>query len=183
MKEFTYSNDAEPYLRTATCCTAMRLSDGLKTGHTASAGYNLIASTQRNDRRLVSVVVGDRRGNSRAGIGQAELGRAVLRDAEDHRCAPSCRDAEGLEGRGRAGAGRFPRRPVRDARPRRNRGAEEVVLNEPLIAPIKQGQAVGKMKVTLNGKPVGEYPLVALQPVEEGGFFRRLIDMIKLWFR
>jgi D-alanyl-D-alanine carboxypeptidase (penicillin-binding protein 5/6) len=51
---------------------------------------------------------------------------------------------------------------------------------QPLIAPIKAGQTVGKLVVSLDGKPLLERPVVALQAVEEGGFFSRLWDSIKL---
>ena len=51
-----------------------------------------------------------------------------------------------------------------------------------LVAPIKKGQQVGKVKVMLDGKVVAERPLVALQAVEEGGFFKRLWDSFWLWW-
>jgi D-alanyl-D-alanine carboxypeptidase (penicillin-binding protein 5/6) len=54
---------------------------------------------------------------------------------------------------------------------------------EPLVAPITRGQRVGLVKVTLDAKPVGEYPLVALEEVPLAGLFGRAWDTIRLWFK
>jgi D-alanyl-D-alanine carboxypeptidase (penicillin-binding protein 5/6) len=51
-----------------------------------------------------------------------------------------------------------------------------------LQAPIKKGQAIGTVKVSLDGKLVAQAPLVALNEVEEGGFFRRLWDSFWMWW-
>lgn len=188
MKEFTYNNGRKSHTQPNRNLLLYRdaFVDGLKTGHTASAGYNLIASTKRNDRRLVSVVVGTTGEEVRAQESAKLLNWGVqffetpkLTAARQMIATPKV--WKGAAEQVQAGF-------LSDLYVTLDRGEsaglkKEIVLNEPLIAPIKQGQAVGKMKVTLNGKPVGEYPLVALQPVEEGGFFRRLIDTIKLWFR
>ena len=51
----------------------------------------------------------------------------------------------------------------------------------PVIAPIAVGQQLGTLKVAIDGKPAGEYPLVAKVAIDEGGFFRRIWDTIRLW--
>jgi serine-type D-Ala-D-Ala carboxypeptidase (penicillin-binding protein 5/6) len=51
-----------------------------------------------------------------------------------------------------------------------------------LVAPIKKGQAIGKLRVSLDGKVIAERPLVALQAVEEAGFFGRLWDELGMWW-
>lgn len=51
-----------------------------------------------------------------------------------------------------------------------------------LIAPIKAGQPVGKLTVTLDGKVLAEQPVLALNAVGEAGVFGRLVDSVKLWF-
>jgi D-alanyl-D-alanine carboxypeptidase (penicillin-binding protein 5/6) len=51
-----------------------------------------------------------------------------------------------------------------------------------LVAPIAKGQRIGTVKVTLDGKVVAQRPLVALQAVEEGGFFKRLWDEFWMWW-
>ena len=57
-----------------------------------------------------------------------------------------------------------------------------IELPTALVAPLKYDTAVGKLKLTLDGKEVGSYPLYPLQDVAEAGFFGRTVDSIKLWF-
>jgi len=54
---------------------------------------------------------------------------------------------------------------------------------EPLLAPVARGQSVGAVTVTLEGKPVGQYPLVALADVGPASLFGRLWDTVRLWFK
>jgi serine-type D-Ala-D-Ala carboxypeptidase (penicillin-binding protein 5/6) len=58
----------------------------------------------------------------------------------------------------------------------------EFVAEPTLIAPIEVGQKLGSLKVSVDGKPYAEYPVVALEEVPLAGFFGRLIDTIRLWF-
>jgi D-alanyl-D-alanine carboxypeptidase (penicillin-binding protein 5/6) len=57
-----------------------------------------------------------------------------------------------------------------------------VDVQKPLIAPLTKGQSVGRLKVTLDDKPVYEAPLISLRDYPEAGFFKRLSDQILLWF-
>ena len=59
----------------------------------------------------------------------------------------------------------------------------EVVRQDPLIAPIAKGQPMGTLKVKLGTDTVAEVPLVALEGVEQAGFFGRLWDTIRLWIK
>ena len=59
----------------------------------------------------------------------------------------------------------------------------DLVSIQPLVAPISIGQRVGTVKVTLQGKPLGEYPVVALENVAIAGFFGRAWDSMRLWFK
>ena len=61
--------------------------------------------------------------------------------------------------------------------------ASAFVQPEPLIAPFLQGQAVATLKITQGGQPLAEVPLVALEPVEEAGFFGRAWDAMRLWIK
>jgi len=54
---------------------------------------------------------------------------------------------------------------------------------EPLVAPISRAQRVGTVKVALEGKPVAEFPMIALEEVEPASFFGRTWDTVRLWFR
>ena len=59
----------------------------------------------------------------------------------------------------------------------------ELVSQQPLLAPLSQGQRVGTVRVSFEGKPLGEYPLVTLQPVATAGLFGRAWDTLRLWFK
>ena len=59
----------------------------------------------------------------------------------------------------------------------------ELLTQQPLLAPVAQGQRVGTLRVTHDGKLVGEYPLVALEPVAVAGIFGRAWDTLRLWLK
>jgi len=59
----------------------------------------------------------------------------------------------------------------------------ELLSQQPLVAPVGQGERVGTLRVTHDGRPVGEYPVVALEPVAVAGIFGRAWDTLRLWFR
>ena len=58
----------------------------------------------------------------------------------------------------------------------------ELLSQQPLVAPVAAGQPIGTLKVSLDGKPYGEYPVTALEKIEPGNIFIRIIDTIRLWF-
>ena len=58
-----------------------------------------------------------------------------------------------------------------------------LVSEQPLIAPLQTGQRVATLRISHEGKPLGEYPVVALESVAVAGFFRRAWDGVRLWFR
>ena len=53
---------------------------------------------------------------------------------------------------------------------------------EPLVAPVLSGQPVGTVKVALEGKPVAQFPLIALEQVPLANLFGRAVDTVRLWF-
>jgi D-alanyl-D-alanine carboxypeptidase (penicillin-binding protein 5/6) len=59
----------------------------------------------------------------------------------------------------------------------------ELVSQQPLIAPVAQGQRVGTLRVALDGKPLAEYPLIALEAVGPAGIFGRAWDTLRLWIK
>jgi serine-type D-Ala-D-Ala carboxypeptidase (penicillin-binding protein 5/6) len=59
----------------------------------------------------------------------------------------------------------------------------ELLTQQPLLAPVAEGQRVGTLRVTYDGKPLGEYPLVALQSVATAGLFGRAWDTLRLWLK
>lgn len=165
--------------------------DGIKTGHTSAAGYCLMASAKRGDQRFVSIVMGIDSKSSAEGFRLRETGNLNLlewafRFYEAHTIYP-------------AGSKIASQKVWKGAAPEVTLGvAEPLVVSVPrgryaelkpmmdvpktLLAPIAKGQAVGKVRVMLDGKALAERPLVALVEVPEGGFFKRLWDEFWLWW-
>jgi D-alanyl-D-alanine carboxypeptidase (penicillin-binding protein 5/6) len=160
--------------------------DGMKTGHTENAGYCLVASARRGERRLVSVLVGaasERQRNEEShrllnfGFQAYEALRLYRKDQEISKLSVW----KGSERALRAGlaADLYVTVPAGTA----DKLRAEVVSEQPLVAPLAAGQRVATLRVALDGKVFGEYPLVAMEGVEAAGFFRRAWDSAALWFR
>ena len=158
--------------------------DGLKTGHTASAGYNLIASSKRDGRRVVSVVVGTASPEARA-VESSKLLNYGLQFFETPKLYTAGQEVsslpvyKGADSKLSIGFDRDVFITVSKGSGSRLKAETQTV--QPVIAPIAKGQQVGKVTVSLDGKVLLERPLVALKAVEEGGFFSRLWDSLKLW--
>ncbi|WP_246210755.1 D-alanyl-D-alanine carboxypeptidase family protein [Vogesella oryzae] len=182
MKSFTYNNITQPN-RNLLLFRDPNV-DGMKTGHTASAGFNLIASSHRDGRRVISVVVGTASEEARA-VESSKLLNYALQFFETPKLYAAGKAVKEIA----VYKGASKQLPVGFASdvyatvPRGQSGQLKAELStvQPLIAPIKQGQQVGKLTISLDGKVLSEKPVVALQGVEEGGFFSRLWDSIKLW--
>lgn len=182
MKSFSYNNITQPN-RNLLLYRDPNV-DGMKTGHTASAGYNLIASSKRDGRRVVSVVVGTTSPEARA-VESSKLLNYALQFFE----TPKLYDAKKPVSEVAVYKGASSQLPVGFAsdvyitvpKGQASQLKADLTTTQPMIAPVAAGQTVGKLTVSLAGKVVLERPVVALQAVEEGGFFSRLWDSIKLW--
>ena len=166
--------------------------DGLKTGHTNAAGYCLVATAKRDlpnvgQRRLLSIVLGTASEKARANESQKLLNwgytaydAVKLFDADQPVATPAVwKGAANAVKIGRAGG------PIVVTVPSGTGGklTTEVVRQDPLIAPIAKGQPMGTLKVKMGADTVAEVPLVALEVVEQAGFFGRLWDTIRLWIK
>lgn len=181
VKEYTYNNITQsnrnrllwldPYV------------DGMKTGHTESAGYCLISSAMRDGVRRISVVLGAPTDAARATESQKLLNFGfqlfdttllykkgqpvktlkVWKGAEESITATTQKDF-------------YVALPKGDAKLLK----AEVTSLQPLIAPIKQGQEVGKIQIKLNDQVIQTLPLVAQKSIETAGIFGRMLDSIKL---
>ena len=159
--------------------------DGIKTGHTAAAGYCLMASAKRDDQRLITVVMGDTSENQRAVDSQALLNWGFrfyesheLYDAGKELAAPKV--WKGSADSVRVGVAE----PLLVSTPRGKyeRLKASMELPASLEAPIAKGQTIGMVKVSLDGKVVAQSPLVAIDAVEAGGFFKRLWHSLLMWW-
>ncbi len=159
--------------------------DGIKTGHTEDAGFCLVASAVQNDTRLISVVLGTASDEARASESQ-KLMAYGFRYFETHKVF----EASKTYAESRVWGGKEQQITLGVAKDMyvmlpRGSSAEittNVVVNEEIKAPIEAGQELGRITSVQDGKVVADQPLVALNAVEEAGFFSRIIDMIKLFF-
>lgn len=160
--------------------------DGMKTGYTETAGYCLIASSRRGTRRLLSVVLGASSESLRAQESQKLLNHGFLyfdqvRLYEKGVSVSALQVWKGSENTLKAGVPEDLRISV--PKGSGDRLKAEMLSMQPLVAPIKAGQRVGTIRVSLEGKPVGDYPAVALENVAVAGIFGRAWDTMRLWFQ
>jgi len=159
--------------------------DGIKTGHTESAKYCLMTSALRNGTRLISVVLGapSIKGREDASASLLNYGfnffeTVKVLDANQAVLTPPVfkGETESVQVGTRSAVN------VTLARGAADSITKEATVDSPLIAPIKAGTAVGQYTIRVGDEVVALVPLVALQPVEEAGFFGRMFDSVKLWF-
>lgn len=165
--------------------------DGLKTGHTAAAGYCLVATSKRDfpgvgQRRLLSIVLGAASENARANESQKLLNwgytafdAVKLFDGGQAVATPSVwKGKENTVKLGRAEA-------VVVAVPAGSAGKVKttVARPDPLVAPFTKGQPLGTLKISLNDQPLLDVPLVTLDAVEQAGFLGRAWDAVRLWIK
>jgi D-alanyl-D-alanine carboxypeptidase (penicillin-binding protein 5/6) len=160
--------------------------DGMKTGHTDAAGYCLIASAKRGDRRLISAVLGTESEAARAqeSLKLLNFGYQAYDAAKLYGAGQAVQELPVFKGASSTVKAGFPRDFVISL----PKGAQarlkaELVSRQPLIAPIQQGQQVATLKLSVDGTAVGEYPVPALQAVPVAGFFGRLWDTVRLWLQ
>jgi serine-type D-Ala-D-Ala carboxypeptidase (penicillin-binding protein 5/6) len=183
-KEFRYNGITQPN-RNRLLWTDPYV-DGLKTGHTDAAGWCLIASAKRGDRRLVAVVLGASSDAGRAAEAQKLLNWGfqafdTVALYQSGKPVASLRVWKGAKAEVSAGflADRYLTLPKGKA------GALSLTLEaqEPLVAPVASAQKVGVVKVALEGKSMAEFPLIALEDVPPGSIFGRAWDTMRLWFK
>jgi D-alanyl-D-alanine carboxypeptidase (penicillin-binding protein 5/6) len=160
--------------------------DGLKTGHTETAGWCLIASAKRGERRLLSVVLGAGSDAARASESQKLLNYG-FQAYDTIQLYPSERPVSTLRvWKGAASelpVGFFADQYLTLPKGKADKLTLTMAATEPLVAPVAKGQRVGSVKVALDGKPVAEFPLAALEEVPAGTFFGRAWDTVRLWVK
>ncbi|MBI1175004.1 MAG: D-alanyl-D-alanine carboxypeptidase [Sideroxydans sp.] len=160
--------------------------DGMKTGHTESAGFCLVTSAKRDNRRLIAVVLGTATNSLRASESQKLLNYGfqnfeAVRLYQKDQPVTAIRLWKGTENRLQVGF----RRDLFLTIPKGMMAQLKATMEtrQPLTAPITSGQKIGLLKVTLDGKPYGEFPLVALENVQLANVFSRGLDSIRLLFQ
>ena len=155
--------------------------DGMKTGHTEDAGYCLISTAKRDERRLIAVVVGAATVREREAMSQNLLDWGYQNFTLKQVAAAgtpliSPRVWEGTIKEAKLGA----QDGVSVTVPR---GMEDKVqtitqINGKLVAPLAKGQVVGNVQFVLNGKILKQEPLAVMEEVPQAGFFGRMWDKI-----
>ena len=160
--------------------------DGVKTGHTESAGWCLVASARRGDMRLVSVVTGTESDQARTQASQALLNYGY-RFFETHRLyraediLKTARIWYGEQEQVSMGVGKdiyitIPRGRYRDL-------DASMEIDSEIAAPVARGQQLGQVNIRLDDELIVSEQIVAMQAVAEGSLFTRALDSIKLMFR
>lgn len=159
--------------------------DGIKTGHHSGAGFCLAASAKRGDQRLISVIMGSNSEKQRAEDSHALLNWG-FRFFESHKLY----DAGQIVSEPTLWKGQADTLPLGLEQPllltvprgRYNEVKAEMDLPRHLVAPYSQGQQVGTLRLSLDGKPLVERPLIALTDAPQAGFLGRISDGFWLWW-
>ncbi|MDX2372605.1 D-alanyl-D-alanine carboxypeptidase family protein [Psychrobacter sp. T6-6] len=181
-KEFTYNGITQGN-RNALLITDPTV-DGLKTGHTDAAGYCLVASSNRDGMRLISVIMGTKSQQARA-----DQSRELLNWGFGHFTTVT-----------KAPAGQFVSKipvwfgeadeielatgdnlQILTSKTQKNKITTVVDIPESLEAPIKKGQEIGKMMAVIDGKAVASVPVIATSDIEQSGFFSRTWQHVVRW--
>ncbi|HEU5179085.1 MAG TPA: D-alanyl-D-alanine carboxypeptidase family protein [Burkholderiales bacterium] len=183
-KEFRYNNVSQPNRNRLLWVDPSV--DGVKTGHTEAAGYCLIASSRRGGRRLLTVLLGSTSEATRAqeSLKLLNWGYQFYDGVKLYSAATPVKQIDVWKGAARhvnvgVGSDLFVTVPKGEA----DKLKAELVSQQPLVAPLAKGQRVGVLRVTHDGKPFGEYPLIALEPVPQAGLFGRTWDTLRLWLK
>ena len=182
-KEFTFNNikqgNRNPLLYTDPSV------DGLKTGHTNEAGYCLTTSSKRGPMRLITVIFGTPSINERASQTRSLLawGYANYETVKVKPANEALKNVKVWFGtQNEVPAGLTEDFNVTMQKGQASNIKTELQVSPEINAPLQKGQVIGKLVASLDGKVIAEKPVVALQAVEEAGFFSRMLDHVKQFF-
>lgn len=159
--------------------------DGVKTGHTETAGYCLVSSAKRNDTRLIGVVLGAGKERERFQASQTLLnyGFSFFESRKLHDANTPIVETRIWKGKeNKLSLGVTDPLYVTVPKGQAPQVSTATTVQPKIIAPAQKGQAFGEVVVKLGDREVSKTPLVALQEVPESGWFGRLIDAILLFF-
>ncbi|CDL79593.1 D-alanyl-D-alanine carboxypeptidase DacA [Xenorhabdus cabanillasii] len=184
-KEFTYNNIRQPNRNGLLWDKSLNV-DGIKTGHTSGAGYNLVSSATEDNMRLIATVMGSptfkgRETDSKKlltwGFRFFETVSPLRTDKEFASEPVWFGDTDKVQlGVEKDVYLTIPRGRLKDLK------ASYILNSNELHAPLAKDQIVGTINFQLDGKTIEQRPLVVIQEVKEGGFFSRIFDYIRLMF-
>ena len=184
VKEYSYNNITQPNRNRLLWLDANV--DGMKTGHTETAGYCLISSSKRGDTRLVSVLLGAVTEAMRASESQKLLnyGFQFYESTLVYKQSQTINTLRVFKGQDKTVAATVTKDfyltlPKGDYA----KVKASMTSQQPLIAPIKAGQVIGNITFSIDEKVINQQKLVAAKSIEQAGFIGRIIDSIKLWLQ
>jgi len=182
-KEFVY-NDIKQYNRNR-LLWRNKYVDGIKTGHTESAGYCLVASAKRDGMRLISVVLGTRNDETRSSESQKLLtyGFRFFETRHLYKANEPLTTARIWKGaQEKLSLGLAEDLYLTIPKGQYKKLVANMNLDARITAPTQQGQAFGSLNISLNDEEYAKRKLVALSAIDSGGLIGNLIDEIKLLF-
>ena len=183
-KEFTYNKIKQPNRNRL--LTLDPTVDGMKTGHTKSAGFCLVSSALRGPRRLISVVMGTESDAIRAqeslkllNYGFQAYDAVQLYDA--NQAISQFKVWKGAANEVKVGF----LKPMVISVPKGmgDKVKADLESKQPLVAPLEKGATVGTLKLSLNGQPIGNYPVLTQEAVPVAGWFGRTWDGLSMWMK
>ena len=160
--------------------------DGMKTGYTRAAGYCLVSSALRGPRRLISIVLGSESEAIRAqeSLKLLNYGFQFFDTVRLYAAGQELSQFRVWKGKvNEVPVGFTEDFVISLPKDQSQRVEAALTSNQPVMAPIHQGQPIGMLVLSLDGRLLGEYPVVALADVEVAGFFGRLWDALVLWIK
>jgi len=178
-KEYTY-NGIKQYNRNKLLWRDKTV-DGIKTGHTDSAGFCLVSSAVRNDMRLIAVVLGTRSEKTRASVSQSLMsyGFRFYETSKLYAAGESLNTVRIWKGdHENLNLGLMDDLYVTIPRGQYKKLDAVMEVNENIEAPINKGDQLGRVRVTLDGKEILSRPLIALSAIGEGSIWQKTKDYV-----
>jgi len=160
--------------------------DGIKTGHTEAAGYCLVASSKREDMRLITVLLGTKSTSARAQESQKLLNFG-FRFYETHALyqanvpLKSVRIYKGKKTE--LALGLKDTLHVTIPRGQRKNLKPSIKLQQIIEAPVSKGNEFGQVEVLLDGKVAAKVPVIALEDIPKGSLWQLGKDSVLLMFK
>ena len=183
-KSFTY-NGIKQYNRNGLLWDKSLNVDGIKTGHTSGAGYNLVSSATSDGMRLITVVMGTASESARKAESKKLLnyGFRFFETITPYKAGDTFVTQKIWYGdRETVDLGVTTDTPITISRGKAKDLQANFELTKPLTAPLAKGETVGRVYFQLDGKDIAQFPLVTLNEVQEGSWFSKLMDYFKQMF-
>ncbi|WP_462157765.1 serine hydrolase [Pseudoalteromonas sp. GB56] len=181
-KDFTY-NGIKQFNRNSLLWDQGLEVDGIKTGHTSEAGYSLVSSATKGDMRLIAVVMGTTSERARKVESKKLLnyGFRFFETVTPYKAGDKFADQRIWMGdKENVSLGILQDTPITIPRGQQKNLEANFELDTTLEAPIEKGTKVGTLYLRLAGEDIASYPLVTLESVQEGGFFSKIYDYLRL---